>query len=147
MLSLSKPNHTTVETASIKSSSSLSIYLYSISQSTGGIVVLFIFVSLVFSTAILPLGLPLIVGFNSAAAGFAIIERTKESISSVKYQLVFVGIFLGMAGSVLLFFFCPWESPLDLTNLSSAVFSALILIFVGAWIGARSHVSKSFNEN
>lgn len=141
MASVNKTNQITCGTGLYQAPSSFSIYVYSLSQAIGGIVVLFIFFSLLFSPAVLQPGLPLIVGFNSAAAGFAILNRKKATISSLKLHLAGVAVFLGVSGTALLSLFCPWVSFLDMTNLFSALFSALMLVFIGAWIGTRSQSS------
>lgn len=118
------------------------IFAYSCIQGIGGVAVLLFFISLFYSPVILPLGLPLLIAFNSAAAGFALIERKKEPLFSQKLELTAVGIIVAVGSTLLLPFFCPWESPLDPVNHIQSIVISLPLTFLGGWIAVLSHNTR-----
>lgn len=119
-------------------SSTVGIFLYCCCQGMGGIIILLFFISLIYSQTILPLGLPLIAGFNSAAAGFALVERRKQTLHELKFQLITIGTIIGISGPLFLVLFCPWESLTDPINHIQSIGLSVPLTFLGAWIGVQS---------
>lgn len=118
--------------------STAGIFLYSTLQSLGGVAILLFFIALLYTPAVLPAGLPLIVGFNSAAAGFSFLERSRGNLSSAKMKLLLMGVVIGLCSSTLLIFFCPWVSISEPINHIQSVIASLSFTYLGGWIGMQS---------
>ncbi len=143
MMTHTRPNQTPHFSVVAKVAvSNLGIFLYSCCQGIGGIIVLLFSAAMLYSPTILPLALPLIAGFNSAVAGYVLLERKEQTLSSQKYLLAAISVILSCSGSLLLVFFCPWESLLDPVNHIHSVIVSLPLAFLGGWIGVKSHLTR-----
>lgn len=120
------------------SSSPTGMYLYTLVTGLIGILILLSFLSMIFTTAALPLILPAIIGFNGAASGYGITEKRHNNFTYKKLNLISIAILLTVTGCISITLFCPWESLLDGRRYLISGSSALLFTFLGSWIGVKS---------
>ena len=121
----------------------MGIFLYTALTSSIGVIILLAFFAMAVSPAALEILLPVIVSFNSAIAGYTLIDKGGVQLPGKKVYLIAMATTLGIAGCLALFLLYPWEPLLDGGRYLSSGMSALAMIFFGAWIATKS---KKLNQ-
>lgn len=124
--------------------SPVGVFLYALVTGVVGIIILLAFLSMVFSASALPLILPVIIAFNSAAAGFSLIDKAAAEVGGRKLVLAVMALLLTIAGCTIITLFCPWEALFETSRYLISGLSALVFTAIGAWIGTKS---KSLNRS
>ena len=120
------------------------VFLYALVTGAIGIVILLGFLSMFVSTAALPMALPLLIAFNSAAGGYSLTDKSATEKGAGLPTLLLMAVLLTISGFSAIIFFCPWENPLDLGRLLICTTAALISTFLGAWIARKN---KNLNRS
>ncbi len=121
------------------------IFLYAAIPGMTGIVILLAFMAAVVSPANLPITLPFIIAFNSAAGGYGLIDKGGENYPGKRPVLFIIALVLTVTGCSAVTIFCPWESLIEAERYFICFSSALLFTFFGAWIGSKSkklHISS-----
>lgn len=128
----------TVERIKSFMASGVGVYLWSLVTGMIGILILFLFVSMVLSPSVTLLLLPAIVAFNGAGSGYALTDKYKGDYSHRHFALISQALLLTLFGCVAIVFFCPWEPLFDTGRLLISAAAALIFTFAGNWIAQKS---------
>jgi hypothetical protein len=118
--------------------SSTGIFCYASITGILGILLLLSFLSMVFSASDLPLILPLLIAFNSAAGGYSLVDKSQKPFPRKYVALAAISLLLTLTGCWLITLFCPWESLLEPVRLVISGSLAIIACLFGAWIGNKS---------
>lgn len=119
------------------------IFLHTALTANIGIIILVAFFATALSPTALKILLPAIIGFNSAVAGFNIMNKGGVDFPWQKFCLTAMAVILGVTGCFTLFLLYPWEPLLNKGLCFSSGGSALILTFFGAWLANKS---KNLNQ-
>lgn len=122
----------------------LGAFFYALVTGAVGIVILLGFLSMFVSAAALPMALPALIAFNSAAGGYSLTEKNATEKGAGLPTLLLMAILLTIAGCSAIILFCPWESLLDINRLLLCAIAALISTFLGAWIARKN---KNLNRS
>ncbi len=122
----------------------LGIFLHTAFTANVGIIILMVFFAMVVSPTALKILLPGIIGFNSAMAGFNIINKGGILFPWKKFCLIAMAAILGVTGCLAFFVLYPWEPVFDKGRCLASGGSALALMFLGAWLATTStHLNKT----
>ncbi len=116
--------------------SPVGVYLSSLLTGAVGIAILLLFFAMILSADVVTLLLPLIVGFNSASSGFALIDRSTGS-GRKRFPLLTIALLLtaiGLTGNTLLF---PWIDSVQPFLWIIVLTFAIVAAFTGAWLAEK----------
>lgn len=114
------------------------VFLYAFVTGAIGIVILLGFLSLFVSGAALPMALPALIAFNSAAGGYSLTGKSEKNKSAL-WLLVLMAVLLTISGCIAILFFCPWEPVFDINRFLICTAASLIFTFLGAWIARKNN--------
>jgi hypothetical protein len=124
------------------------IYLYSLVTGIMGIAILLFFSAMVFSAEAVDMLLPLIVAFNSASSGFALIDRaTKPLQSTYPFRLFILAILLAITGLLGFFFLIPRIQAGILLHYIMVPALSLTAAFIGAWLAKKTNTNPVFQHD
>lgn len=118
------------------------VFLYAVTTSVAGVLILLMFLSTVLSPSALFYILPAIVAFNAAAGGYGLADK-KEVFVYQKTGLFVLAAFVALTGNLATSLFFPWEPLLAVERLSVSIAAALVAVAFGAWIARKS---KTMNQ-
>jgi hypothetical protein len=122
--------------------SPIGVFLSAALTGVVGIVLLLAFLSMVFSPSSLLLILPGIIGFNGAAGGYSLTDKTEGAFPHRKIALICLATLLTATGCSVITLFCPWEPLVDGGRYLISGVSTLIFTFFGSWIADKSKSLK-----
>lgn len=134
----------TVEKLKQFSLSPFGLFLYAVTVSVFGILILLMFMATFVQTAALPMAVPVVVGFNAALCGFNLSNRATVEVPCKNLQLFLLASCLCLTGCFVITLFCPWESFLDGRRIAISGLAALSLTYLGSWIAIKS---KNINRS
>jgi hypothetical protein len=120
------------------SGSPTGIFLYSLTTAAVGIVILLGFFSTLLSTATVAMLLPVMVGFNCAAAGYGYAEKRWSDFPLQRLPLLLIAVLLASTGCAGMILFNPWQPFADWWRYGLSFASALFFTFSGAWIAIKN---------
>jgi hypothetical protein len=124
------------------------IYLYSLVTGIMGIAILLFFSAMVFSAEAVDMLLPLIVAFNSASSGFALIDRAAEPLQSTyALRLFILAILLAVTGLLGFFFLIPIIQAGILLHYIMVPALSLTAAFIGAWLAKKTNTNPVFQHD
>ncbi|WP_163337555.1 hypothetical protein [Desulfopila sp. IMCC35008] len=113
------------------------VFLYAVTTSVAGVLILLMFLSTVLAPSTLLFILPAIVAFNAAAGGYGLADK-KNLFSYQKTGLSVLATFVALTGSLATSLFFPWEPLLAVERLFISIAMALLAAAFGAWIAGKS---------
>lgn len=117
--------------------SPVGVYLYSVVTGGLGIIILLVFLSMVLSPGALLILFPFIIAFNSASAGYGLVDKC-SAFPRRKTALVTIAALCAATGCLAVTVLFPWEPLFDAVRYGLAAGASLTGVFFGAWIGGKN---------